>query len=97
MVLKDSDGAMFDSLLCLVLDMESGSNTSRAPIKNRVPPSGRTPQEVPVEDGYAEYEQLSKIPKGQSKVWDEYEKIKGPTPAENKAKCKHCEIVLNVT
>jgi len=37
---------------------------------------------------------LQKKPKGRSKVWDEHEKIKGPTPVESKAKCKHCEIVL---
>ena len=49
---------------------------SRAPTENRVPPSWQTPQEAPVEDGYVEYEQPSKKPKGQSKVWDEYEKIK---------------------
>ena len=68
MGLKDSDGAIFDSFICLVLDMEFGSNMSRAPRENRVPPSRQTPQEAPVEDGYVEHEQPSKKPKGQLKV-----------------------------
>jgi len=41
-----------------------------------------------------EYEQPLKKPKVQSKVWHEYEKINGATPAENKVKCKHCQIML---
>jgi len=63
-------------------------------MENRDHSTQQAPQEAPVEDGYMEYEQPSKKAKVQSKVWHEYEKIKGTTPAENKAKCKHCQIVL---
>jgi len=93
--LKDSDGAIFDSIVFLVLDMESGSNPSRAPTENRFLPSEQTPQEVPVEDGYTEYDQPSKKPKGQSKVWDEYEKIKGQLKIKPSASIvKLCSVLI---
>ena len=65
--------------------MESRSHTSRAPVENSDPSAQQAPPTTPPQDGYAEYEQPSKRQKQQSKVWDDYEKIKGPTPAENKA------------
>jgi len=45
--LKDSDGTIFDSIIYLVSDMESGSNTNRAPTENKVPPSRQTPLRSP--------------------------------------------------
>jgi len=61
-------------------------------MENRDYSTQQASQEAPVEDGYVEYEQPSKKAKVQSKVWHEYKKIKGTTPAENKAKCKHCQL-----
>ena len=55
-----------------ILDMESRSNTSRAPnppVENRDHSTQQPPQEAPVEDDYMEYEQPSKKAKVQSKVW----------------------------
>ena len=74
--------------------MEFGSNTSRAPMKNKDHSTQQASQEVPAEDGDMECEQSSKKSKVQSKVWHEYEEIKGDALAENKVKCKHYQIVL---
>lgn len=63
-------------------------------MENRDLPNQHAPLEAPPKDEYAQYEQLSKKIKQQSKVCHDYEKIKAPTPAKNKAKRKHCEIVL---